>query len=122
MLRARLATAAVAIPLLLLLIKYAPLWLFTAVVVAIAAVGVIEYFTMAFPAQPGSRAVGIAIGLAGALATTRVIDSLLFGVSAHDPATLAGVSATLLAVMLAAAYLPARRAMRVDPIVSLRTE
>jgi len=66
--------------------------------------------------------VGLGIGLAGALAATRVIDSLLFGVSAHDPATLAGVSATLLAVMLAAAYLPARRAMRVDPIVSLRTE
>ena len=66
--------------------------------------------------------VGLAIGLAGALTATRVIGSLLFGVSAHDPATLAGVSVTLLAVMLAAAYLPARRAMRVDPIVSLRTE
>jgi len=65
--------------------------------------------------------VGLAIGLAGALAATRIIDSLLFGVTPHDPATFAGVSVALVAVMLAAAYLPARRAMRVDPVVSLRT-
>jgi ABC-type antimicrobial peptide transport system permease subunit len=66
--------------------------------------------------------VGLAIGLAGALGATRIIDSLLFGVTAHDPATFAGVSVALVLVMLTAAYLPARRAMRVDPIVSLRTE
>jgi putative ABC transport system permease protein len=66
--------------------------------------------------------VGLLIGLGGALAATRIIASLLFGITAHDPATFAGVSATLVLVMLAASYLPARRAMRVDPIVSLRTE
>ena len=65
--------------------------------------------------------VGLALGLAGAFAATRVIDSLLFGVTAHDPATFAAVSGALLAVMVGAAYFPARRAMRVDPIVSLRT-
>jgi predicted permease len=67
-------------------------------------------------------AAGLAIGLAGAFAATRVIDSLLFGVTAHDPTTFGGVSAALVVVMLLASYLPARRAMQVDPIVSLRTE
>jgi predicted permease len=67
-------------------------------------------------------AAGLAIGLAGALLATRVLDSLLFGVSAGDPATFAAVSAALITVLLFAAYLPARRATRVDPMVALRTE
>jgi len=67
-------------------------------------------------------AAGLAIGLVGALLVTRVLDSLLFGVSAADPLTFAGVSAALVTVLLVAAYLPARRATRVDPIVALRTE
>jgi putative ABC transport system permease protein len=67
-------------------------------------------------------AIGLAVGLAGAFAATRVLDSLLFGVTAGDPATFAAVSAALMTVLLFAAYLPARRATRVDPIVALRTE
>jgi putative ABC transport system permease protein len=67
-------------------------------------------------------AAGLAIGLAGALAVTRVLDSLLFGVTASDPLTFAAVSAALITVLLLAAYLPARRATRVDPIVALRAD
>ena len=67
-------------------------------------------------------AAGLAIGLAGALAATRVLDSLLFGVSASDPLTFAAVSAALTGVLVLAAYLPARRATRVDPIVALRAD
>ena len=67
-------------------------------------------------------AVGIAIGLLGAFATTRVMQSLLFGVTPTDPATLGGV--TLLLVMLGAfaSYAPARRATKVDPVEVLRRE
>jgi putative ABC transport system permease protein len=65
---------------------------------------------------------GLGIGLVGALAATRVLGSLLFDVSVADPLTYGAVSALLLAVVLAAAYLPARRATRIDPMVSLRSE
>jgi ABC-type antimicrobial peptide transport system permease subunit len=66
--------------------------------------------------------IGIVIGLAAAPIATRVLSSLLFGVSPNDPVTFAGVAATLVVVLLAAAYLPARRATRVDPMLALRTE
>ena len=66
--------------------------------------------------------IGLAIGAAGALALTRVMSSLLFGVKPTDPLTFASVSALLAAVAFAASYIPARRATRVDPMVALRYE
>ena len=65
---------------------------------------------------------GVAIGIAGSLAISRVIAGLLFGVSATDAPTLAAAVAVLLIVAAAACYIPARRAMRVDPMVALRYE
>jgi predicted permease len=67
-------------------------------------------------------AAGAGIGIVGALALTRVMSSLLFGVSARDPETLAGVVAVLGAVAALAAYVPARWATRVDPAVALRVD
>ena len=65
---------------------------------------------------------GIAIGIGGALALGRVLQSLLFEIKPTDPVTLVGVSFLLALVALAACYVPARRAMRVDPMVALRYE
>jgi predicted permease len=65
---------------------------------------------------------GILVGIGGALALGRVLQSLLFEIKPGDPATFAGVSMALALVALAACYIPARRAMRVDPMVALRYE
>jgi ABC-type antimicrobial peptide transport system permease subunit len=66
--------------------------------------------------------IGLAIGAIGAFALTRLMTSLLFGVTATDLSTFSIVIAGLFAVTMLACYIPARRAMRVDPMVALRNE
>jgi ABC-type antimicrobial peptide transport system permease subunit len=67
-------------------------------------------------------AISVAIGVAGAFAATRLLNSLLFGVGAADPVTFGAIVLLISAVAFLAAWLPARRAAQVDPIVALRTE
>jgi ABC-type antimicrobial peptide transport system permease subunit len=65
---------------------------------------------------------GIALGLGGAAAVTRYLEGLLFGLTPLDPGTFAGVSLLFVIVSMLAAFIPARRATRVDPVVMLRAE
>jgi len=70
----------------------------------------------------GLAAIGVAIGLAGAFALTRVIRSLLFDIDPLDGLTFAASATVLLLIAVLSSYLPARRALRVDPTVAMRTE
>ena len=69
----------------------------------------------------GLVAIGLALGLAGALGLTRLLESLLYGVAANDPFTFVGVSAGMTLVTLFACYLPAHRAAQLDPLKALRS-
>ena len=70
----------------------------------------------------GVTCVGILVGVAGSVWGTRFLEGLLFGTAAIDLASLVGVALVLFTVALAASYLPARRALRIDPMSALRTE
>ena len=70
----------------------------------------------------GWTAIGVVVGVAGASAVTRLLESMLFGISSKDPWTLAGAVTVLFGVALAAAWIPARHASRVDPVEALRGE
>ncbi len=121
--------------------------LFAAIAIALAAIGI--YGVLAYSVERRAREIGIRLalgakplrimrlilgrglrvalagaiaGTAGGLALTRYLRSLLYGVTPHDPITLAGGCALVLAVALGAAYIPARRAVKQDPVAILRSE
>jgi putative ABC transport system permease protein len=66
--------------------------------------------------------IGVVVGVIGALAATRLATSMLYGVAPRDPLTFVGVVTLLVLIALGAAWLPARRATRVDPMIALRSE
>jgi ABC-type antimicrobial peptide transport system permease subunit len=66
--------------------------------------------------------IGLAVGVVGALAVTRIMGSLLYDVTANDPLTYVVLVSLLGTIALIASYIPARRAMRVDPVIALRNE
>jgi len=70
----------------------------------------------------GLTLAGLIIGLGGALATTRVLKTFLYGITATDTVTFVGVAGLFVSIALVACYIPARRATKVDPIVALRYE
>ena len=70
----------------------------------------------------GITLIGVAIGLAGAFAATKVMSSLLFGVGTHDPITFIAIPLILAGVALVACFIPALRATKVDPMIALRYE
>jgi predicted permease len=88
------------------------------------ALGAHKHEVMRLVVGQGARLalLGVSLGLAGALLLTRLMSSLLYGVEATDPLTFASVALLLVLVAIAASYIPARRAMQVDPIVALRYE
>jgi putative ABC transport system permease protein len=88
------------------------------------ALGATQRHVLALVLGQGARLtlVGVAIGTAGALALTRVLASLLYGVEPTDPVTFLAVPTALAAVAVLATYAPARRAMKVDPLVAMRAE
>jgi putative ABC transport system permease protein len=88
------------------------------------ALGATPWGVLALVVRRGSRpvVVGIAVGLAGAFALTRVLEGMLFGVTASDPLTFAGGVVALSAVAVVASFIPALRAARVDPVTALRQE
>ena len=123
------------------------LGLFAALALALATIGI--YGVMAYMVNQGTREIGIrlalgatqrnilqlivrqgmilaltgvAVGLAGAFVLTRLMRSMLFGVRSTDPLTFVGIAALLSLIALLASYVPARRAARIDPMVSLRCE
>jgi len=88
------------------------------------ALGAQRWDTVALLLKHGIRLllIGLPLGLGGAFALSRILESQLFGVSASDPMTLVGVSLILAGVTISACYVPARRAAKVDPMVALRCE
>jgi ABC-type antimicrobial peptide transport system permease subunit len=67
-------------------------------------------------------AIGLVMGIAGAFGLTRFLSSMLFGIGSNDPVTLSVVAVALALIALLACYIPARRAMKVNPIVALRCD